>query len=67
MSNIKYFLLSLSSKTFILMKKFIKAVIVGYVTLWLYDEGKEWLANRNRPSRVIEDEKPLRYTGKIER
>lgn len=63
MSNIKYFLLSLSSKTFILMKKFIKAVIVGYVTLWLYDEGKEWLANRNKPSGLKD---PQKYSETID-
>ena len=48
------------------MKRFIKAVIIGYVTLWLFDTGKEWLNNRSRGSiQSGDDDEPIRYTGKI--
>jgi hypothetical protein len=46
------------------MKKFIKAVIIGYVTLWLYDEGKEWWNNRNKPTNL--NPVPGKYTDTID-
>jgi hypothetical protein len=46
------------------MKRFIKAVIIGYITLWLFDTGKEWWENRNRPTfnQPDEDDYSLSYS-----
>ena len=47
-----------------IMKRFIKAVIIGYVTLWLFDTGKAWWENRNRPTfnQPDEDDYSLSYS-----
>lgn len=36
---------TIGSKTFILMKKLVKAVIIGYSVLWLIDTCKEWFGD----------------------